>query len=174
MLEHRQSICTTKISFLHSLLVNKKVTDKWLDSGSSRKMEGYVPGETLTRIAASSFIPPLGYLAKANCEWGTGLGAVRGPLRCLRYEHCLLRVWDEKPSTSVMILQLRLKTCYRLTALGFWKWKMWPLEEDWLRRESLIANQHCSEGGQQSCWFFLLGGTIWDVSWWPVQHRNCT
>lgn len=79
MLEHRQSICTTKISFLHSLLVNKKVTDKWLDSGSSRKMEDYVPGEALTRIAASSFIPPLGYLAKTNCEWGTELGAVRVP-----------------------------------------------------------------------------------------------
>lgn len=67
--------------------MNKKVTD-WLDSGSSRKMEGYA----LTGIAASSFIPPLGYMAKANCEWGTGLGAVRGPLRCLRDEHCLLRV----------------------------------------------------------------------------------
>lgn len=72
--------------------MNKKVTDKWLDSGSPRKMEGCVPSEALTGIAASSLIPPLGYLAKANYEWGTGLGAMRGPLRCLRYEHCLLRV----------------------------------------------------------------------------------
>ena len=89
---------------------SEKLTGRWLGVGRPKEDAGVCAGEALNGIAVAPFSLSLGDLVKADREWGPTLAAVRGLWRCLRHDHCLLRVWDKKPGILATILQWGLET----------------------------------------------------------------